>query len=89
VLLCDEITSDLDPETQQSVMELLAGLRARFGTAVLMVTHDLDLTARHTDRLLVLQEGRIGKGGPTAEVMASPSDPWTGYPSVSGPVDQF
>ncbi|HEX2145869.1 MAG TPA: ATP-binding cassette domain-containing protein [Glycomyces sp.] len=84
VLLCDEITSDLDPQTQKSVMDLLVGIRAEFGTAVLMVTHDLELIARYTDRLLILQEGRIRHAGPTAEVMAAPSDPWTGYPSAAG-----
>jgi peptide/nickel transport system ATP-binding protein len=83
VLLCDEITSDLDPETQKSVMDLLTGLRTDFGTALLMVTHDLHLIARYTDRLLVLHEGRISQAGPTAEVMASPSDPWTGYPTAA------
>ncbi|GAB3227223.1 ATP-binding cassette domain-containing protein [Glycomyces halotolerans] len=82
VLLCDEITSDLDPETQDSVMALLSDLRAEFGTAVLMVTHDLDLIARYTDRLLVLHEGRISESGPTERVMASPSNPWTRYPGA-------
>lgn len=82
VLLCDEITSDLDPETRRSVMTLLSRLRSEFGTAMLVITHDLDLVARFTDRMLVLHEGRIGESGPTAEVMSSPSNPWTGYPGA-------
>lgn len=82
VLLCDEITSDLDPETQVSVMELLSGLRAEFGTAVLMITHDLDLIARFTDRLVFLHEGRISESGPADRVTPSPSSPWTRPPGA-------
>ncbi|MFJ9690889.1 ABC transporter ATP-binding protein [Kitasatospora sp. NPDC101183] len=54
VLLCDEITSALDPATAAGIMHLLHTLRADHGLAVVLVTHDLPLAATHADHLLTL-----------------------------------
>ncbi|MFK0221020.1 ABC transporter ATP-binding protein [Streptomyces vinaceus] len=54
VLLCDEVTSALDPATALGIMALLSALRAERGLAVLFVTHDRGLTAPHTDAVLDL-----------------------------------
>ncbi|MGW8779887.1 ABC transporter ATP-binding protein [Streptomyces sp. NPDC055796] len=54
VLLCDEVTSALDPATAAGIMALLAALRAERGLAVAFVTHDQALTALHADRVLDL-----------------------------------
>ncbi|MFD4115158.1 ABC transporter ATP-binding protein [Streptomyces niveus] len=54
VLLCDEITSALDADTADGVMTLLRDLRTARGLAVVLVSHDLSLVARHADDVLTL-----------------------------------
>ena len=56
LLLCDEATSSLDPDTQESILQLLFGLRREQGLALLIITHDRGVAAR-CDRLLRLLEG--------------------------------
>ncbi|MFF6807486.1 ATP-binding cassette domain-containing protein [Streptomyces sp. NPDC012616] len=72
VLICDEITSALDPGTAESIMDLLAGLRERHGTALVLISHDLLLVADRTDTVTVLEAGRVAESGSTAEVFAAP-----------------
>lgn len=67
-LLLDEPTNHLDPAHQVDVLELVAGLVAEGGTAV-VVLHDLGLAARWADELVVLEEGRVAAQGPPAEVL--------------------
>ncbi|MEU7729446.1 ATP-binding cassette domain-containing protein [Streptomyces sp. NPDC040724] len=65
VLVCDEITSGLDPATRGAVLELLAGLREHQDLALVFVTHDLAAAAALADRTAVLEAGRLaGTGGP-------------------------
>ncbi|MFJ9446259.1 ABC transporter ATP-binding protein [Kitasatospora sp. NPDC101235] len=54
VLLCDEVTSALDADTADDIMELLRSLRADQGLAVVLVSHDLPLVTAHADTLLTL-----------------------------------
>ncbi|WP_059010401.1 ABC transporter ATP-binding protein [Streptomyces specialis] len=75
VLLCDEITSGLDPVTQQGVRTLLAGLKER--TSLVLITHDLAVAASLADRIAVLDEGRVVEQGPAAELLAAPAHPFT------------
>lgn len=72
VLLCDEVTSALDPSVAAAVTELIAGLRAELGIAVVMVTHDLSVAARLGGRVAVLHDGRIRETGPAAQVLSRP-----------------
>ena len=58
LLLAEEPTGNLDPATGAIVMELLFSLRARYGTTLLLITHDLTLAAR-CDRQVRLADGRI------------------------------
>ncbi|MFE4450137.1 ABC transporter ATP-binding protein [Streptomyces sp. NPDC056796] len=77
VLVCDEITSGLDPVTRRSLLDLLAELmRRQDGPAVLLITHDLD-TAAPASRLAVLDGGRVVEEGPAAELLNSPRHPFT------------
>jgi energy-coupling factor transporter ATP-binding protein EcfA2 len=69
VLVLDEPTSGLDPRARASVFDLLAGLAAVDGTAVLVVEHDVELLAERADRLLVLHEGRLVADGTPAAVL--------------------
>ncbi|MGH3981150.1 MAG: ATP-binding cassette domain-containing protein [Pseudonocardiaceae bacterium] len=49
VLLCDEITSALDPQTTEAVMQLLTQLRTERGLGLLLISHDLPLVTAHTE----------------------------------------
>jgi ABC-type glutathione transport system ATPase component len=72
VLLCDEVTSALDPSVASGVVDLIAGLRQDLGLAVVMVTHDLSVAARLGGRVAVLADGRIRETGPAAQVLHRP-----------------
>ena len=58
LLLADEPTGNLDRATGTAIMELLMGMRARFGTTLMLITHDPDLAAR-CDRTIAMADGRI------------------------------
>src|SRR5437667_6803001 len=67
-LLCDEITSALDPELKGEVLDVLAGLK-RDGLTLLLVTHEIGFARRAADRVVVLAEGRIVEEGSPEEVL--------------------
>lgn len=71
VLVCDEITSALDPEIGTAVLELLTELRGDLGLAVVLITHDLGV-ARSASHVVVLDAGRVVESGPVASTFASP-----------------
>jgi putative ABC transport system ATP-binding protein len=58
LILADEATGNLDTETSEAVLELLAALPRRYGAAVILVTHDAQ-AARHADRVLSMRDGRL------------------------------
>jgi polar amino acid transport system ATP-binding protein len=70
-LLCDEITSALDPELKHEVLEVLEDLRED-GLTLLVVTHEIGFARRAADRVLVLAEGQIVEEGPPAQVIDKP-----------------
>ena len=70
VLVCDEVTSALDPANTEAVMALLSGLRRDRGLTLLLVSHDLELVAAHTDRAIALRHGTVVAQGPTVDVLA-------------------
>lgn len=71
-LVLDEPMAGLDPKGRQSVMEMIAGLRARTGCAVVMVSHSMDDVAAHADHVLVLRAGRIALIGAPDAVFSCP-----------------
>jgi oligopeptide transport system ATP-binding protein len=77
VLIADEPTSALDSGVQARLLDLLRGLVEREGLALLVITHDLDVAARVSDRLAVLYAGRVVELGPTADVLERPAHPYT------------
>lgn len=70
-LLCDEITSALDPELKCEVLSVLEDLR-RDGMTILMVTHEIGFARRAADRVVVLAEGKIVENGPPSQVIDAP-----------------
>ncbi|MFE5540093.1 ABC transporter ATP-binding protein [Streptomyces sp. NPDC056519] len=69
ILLCDEITSALDPDTATSVMELLAGLNTEQRMTLVLVSHELHLVSAYTEAVYLLDEGRLVAHGPTHELL--------------------
>ncbi|GAA0943604.1 ABC transporter ATP-binding protein [Nonomuraea longicatena] len=77
LLIADEPTSALDATVQRRVLDLLDDLRHEYGTAVLLVTHDLGVAAARSDRLVVMRDGRIEESGGTPEILAAPAAEYT------------
>ncbi len=76
VLLCDEITSALDPELKNEVLGVLEDLK-RDGLTLLMVTHEIGFARRAADRVVVLADGCVVEEGPPAQVLDKPQAPRT------------
>ncbi|MFC9249789.1 ABC transporter ATP-binding protein [Amycolatopsis thailandensis] len=74
VMVCDEITSALDPVAQAEVLALLDDLRLRQGLAIVFITHDTAAAAAISGRVLVLADSRVVAQGPTNELLARPDD---------------
>jgi ABC-type polar amino acid transport system ATPase subunit len=70
-LLCDEITSALDPEMKHEVLEVLQKLDVE-GRTLIMVTHEIGFARKAADRVIVLEGGRIIEDGPPAQVIDNP-----------------
>lgn len=77
IVTLDEAISALDPVIAAEVLALIAGLQRALGLAVLFVSHDLGAVGRATDRIVVLDRGRVVEEGATAEVLVRPRHPAT------------
>ncbi|RYH02173.1 ATP-binding cassette domain-containing protein [Salipiger sp. IMCC34102] len=77
LLIADEPTTALDVTVQAQIMQLLADIRDDFGTAIILITHDLGVVAGFCDRTLVLYGGQIMEDGPTDPTFADPTHPYT------------
>jgi len=71
VLLCDEITSALDPELVGEVLRVVETL-AEEGMTLLMVTHEMNFARKVSDRVIFMHQGRVHEMGPPAELFGSP-----------------
>jgi len=78
LLIADEPTTALDVTIQREVLDLLAELvAAEHGMALLLISHDLGVMAERVRRMLVMYGGTVVESGPTAEVFARLSHPYT------------
>ncbi|WP_307833410.1 ABC transporter ATP-binding protein [Pimelobacter simplex] len=68
VVIADEPTTALDVTIQAEILDLLDDLRSRLGMAMILVTHDMGVIARHADRVGVMYAGRLAETGPTADL---------------------
>jgi ABC-type dipeptide/oligopeptide/nickel transport system ATPase component len=77
VLLADEPTTALDVITQASILRQMKDLAREFGTAIVLITHDIGVVANTCDRCMVMHKGRIVECAPVDELLGSPSHPYT------------
>jgi oligopeptide/dipeptide ABC transporter ATP-binding protein len=77
VLIADEPTTALDVTTQAQVLEQLSELGQSFGTAILLITHDLGVVAQACDRALIMYCGRIMEEAPVGALFKAPAHPYT------------
>ncbi|HEX4112422.1 MAG TPA: ABC transporter ATP-binding protein [Stellaceae bacterium] len=77
LFIADEPTTALDVTIQAQLLKLLKDLQARFGMAMLMITHDLTIVRKVADRVLVMNQGEIVERGAVADIFARPQHPYT------------
>ncbi|HTW29437.1 MAG TPA: ABC transporter ATP-binding protein, partial [Acetobacteraceae bacterium] len=77
LMICDEVTSALDPLVADEILALLQRVQEKTGVSYLFITHDLGTVRRIADRVTVMLRGEVVAQGPLAEVFAPPYHPYT------------
>ncbi|MCA1688679.1 MAG: ABC transporter ATP-binding protein, partial [Actinobacteria bacterium] len=77
VLIADEPTTALDVTIQAQILELMVDLQEKYGTAIIMITHDLGVVAQLADKVMVMYAGRAVEQGTTDEVFYDPLMPYS------------
>ncbi|MFF7650163.1 ABC transporter ATP-binding protein [Streptomyces sp. NPDC007983] len=93
LLIADEPTTALDVTVQAQILDLLKELQQEFGSAIILITHDLGVVANTADDLLVMYAGRAVERGTVREVLRAPRHPYTwgllsSMPRLSSAVDE-
>jgi oligopeptide/dipeptide ABC transporter ATP-binding protein len=77
LVIADEPTASLDPDTSTAIIDLLGRLALRHQTAFLIISHDLGVLARLAGRIMVMYAGRIVEQGPSRQILCEPLHPYT------------
>jgi len=77
VLIADEPTTALDVTVQAQILDLMLQLRDEFGTAILLITHDLGVIAEIASRIVVMYAGKVVEEGETLGIFDQPRHPYT------------
>jgi peptide/nickel transport system ATP-binding protein len=93
LLIADEPTTALDVTVQAQILDLLRDLQQEFGSAIILITHDLGVVANTADDLLVMYAGRAVERGSVREVLKTPRHPYSwgllsSMPRLSSDPDQ-
>jgi peptide/nickel transport system ATP-binding protein len=91
LLIADEPTTALDVTVQAQILDLMLDLQREFGSAIILITHDLGVVARLADQVLVMYAGREMECGTAEQVLRGPQHPYTwgllrSVPSLHGDV---
>ena len=77
VLIADEPTTALDVTIQAQILDLMRELRESFGTAIVLITHDMGVVAENADRVVVMYAGRKVEEADVDDLFDSPAHPYT------------
>jgi oligopeptide/dipeptide ABC transporter ATP-binding protein len=77
LVIADEPTTALDVTIQAQILELLRELQRRFGTSILLITHDLGVVAETASRVIVMYCGEVVEEAPVGDLFAGPHHPYT------------
>ena len=77
LLIADEPTTALDVTIQAQMLDLMNDLRAKIGTAVILITHDLAVVSEVCSRILVMYGGQVMEEAPAGELFSEPLHPYT------------
>jgi peptide/nickel transport system ATP-binding protein len=77
LLIADEPTTALDVTTQAQILTLMTRLQKEFGSAIIMITHDLGVIAESADDVVVMYAARIAERGPVERIFSRPHHPYT------------
>jgi oligopeptide/dipeptide ABC transporter ATP-binding protein len=77
LIIADEPTTALDVTIQAQILELLGDLQKKFGTSILLITHDLGVVAETASRVIVMYAGEIVEEAPVGELFARAHHPYT------------
>jgi peptide/nickel transport system ATP-binding protein len=77
LLIADEPTTALDVTIQAQILELLADMKARFGMAIMLITHAMGVVAETAQRVVVMYAGKVIEEAPVEQLFANPRHPYT------------
>jgi len=77
VLIADEPTTALDVTIQAQILDIVLDLQRKFGTAIILITHDLGVVAETAQRVIVMYAGRKVEEAPVEDLFARPQHPYT------------
>lgn len=77
LLIADEPTTALDVTIQAQILNLMKSIQERFGTSIILITHDLGVVAGMCDRVVVMKSGEVVETGTTEEIFEAPKHPYT------------
>ncbi len=88
ILIADEPTTALDVTVQAQILNLIKDLKAKYGMAVILITHDLTIVRQFSEYVYVMQDGEVKEHNPTEALFANPHHAYTSHLLASEPKGQ-
>lgn len=76
-IIADEPTSALDVSVRAQILNLLSDLKAELGLGMVFISHDIQTVRYVSDRIAVMNEGKLVEEGPASQILENPQDPYT------------